>query len=115
ARLRRAETREEGEDIGRRHVYRDDGSNAMVACGSAVDIAALVAPRRYGYVRNRVHNLAVLLLFAGFSRSGRLWIALVAARCGLFLSESGRRLLAMDDGVWTETSSTGTPVVLRAG
>src|SRR5207247_5986085 len=70
-------------------------SDAIVACGSAVDIPAPVAPRRYGYVHNRVHNRPFSSLFAGFSRSVRLWIALVAARCGEFPSGTGRRLAAM--------------------
>jgi hypothetical protein len=73
-----------------------------VACGSAVDIPAPVAPRAYGYVHNRVHNLGLLPLFAAFSRSARLWMVFVVARCGEFPSGIGRRLLAMHADVSSE-------------
>ena len=50
-------------------------------------------------MQNRVHKLAVLPVFAGISRFGRLWIALVGARCEEFPSETQPRLTDMNNGV----------------
>jgi hypothetical protein len=109
------ETREGGEGIDKRHVYRGEASYAIVACGSAVDIAASVALKAYRNVHNRVRNLLIYYVFAGFSRSWRLWMAFVVAACGRLASDARRRLPAMHDGVGTDESSTATCVSLRGG